>query len=55
MKALLRRPLPWAAVSGLALLAALALPPTAPAGLFWSLTAFSCLGAALVVWFDERS
>jgi hypothetical protein len=51
----LRRPLPWAFVSGAALLAALALPARASGLLFWGLTGLSCLGAALVVWFGQSA
>ena len=53
MKDQLTRPLPWALLSGAALVAAMALPPRASGLLFWGLVGLSCLGAGLAVWFER--
>lgn len=42
----LRRPLPWAALSGIGLLVALCVTSKAPDWLFWGAVALSCVGAA---------
>ena len=55
MKDQLTRPLPWALVSGAALVAAMTLPPRASGLLFWGLAGLSCLGAALAVWFGQTT